>query len=90
MPILIFEGGLHAPIAVVSLIPHSSPSGSPSPWKNSITSGGQGAAPTFSACSSSIPSACRSRGAAPASIAARSFSNRRGTAKNQVGRTSGK
>ena len=95
MPILTFSGGLQAPIAFVSLIPHSSPSGRPIEWKNSITSGGVGAAPTFSAASWSIPSCSRraagsSTAVAPDSIAALSFSKIRGTPKNHDGRTSGK
>ena len=119
-------------------MPHSSASGTPIAWKNSITSRGVGAAPTFTASTWSSPSlladlrehelvglgvllrparsgtsspACSARtflsptpsahsvacffasscsAATPASIAALSFSQMRGTAKNQVGRTSGR
>ena len=80
MPILTFSGGLHAPIAFVSLMPQSSPSGSPMAWKNSITSGAVGAAPTLSALRRSIPSFSRratstSASGSEPSIAARSFSS---------------
>ena len=75
VPILTFSGGLQAPIAFVSLIPHSSPSGRPMPWKNSITSGGHGAAPTLSADSWSIPSCSRS-GRIRASAASSRFARR--------------
>ena len=122
---------------MVSDIPHSSASGTPRAWKNSITSGGVGAAPTFTDSTASSPSRARildstsssalacswasssgigspawssatlrsptpsahsvaclrassSSAATPASIAALSFSQIRGTAKNQVGRTSGR
>ena len=110
-------------------MPHSSASGMPRAWKNSITSGGVGAAPTFTDSTWSSPSrarilestsssafACSSptssprtfrrptssahwvacffaascSASMPASIAAFSFSQMRGTAKNQVGCTSGR
>ncbi len=137
VPIFTRSGGLQVPAPQVSDMPHSSASGSPSAWKNSITSRGVGAAPTFSDISSSSPSAARildpTRPSAfayscassaetsspacsartlrsptsmahlvaclrsgscsasiPASSAAFSFSQMRGTAKNQVGRTSGR
>ena len=118
-------------------MPHSSASGIPIAWKNSITSYGVGAAPTLTDSTSSSPSRVRifdntsssafayssaSSGgssspacstltfrsptpsahsvawrlasscsaAKAASIAAFSFSQMRGTAKNQVGCTSGR
>ena len=118
-------------------MPQSSASGIPMAWKNSITSRGVGAAPTFTDSTSSSPSrartfertsssafayscasssgisspacssltffrptssahsvACRfassCSAATPASSAAFSFSQMRGTAKNQVGCTSGR
>ena len=128
--------GLQVPAPVVSDIPQSSASGIPSAWKNSITSGGVGAAPTLHASSSSSPRwlrslentassafstpsassegtsspACSSRtfpsdasnalsigtrcsegsAAIICSRPAFSFSQIRGTAKNQLGRTSGR
>ncbi len=51
VPILIRSGGLQQPAPVVSDMPQSSASGMPSAWKNSITSGGVGAAPTLQASS---------------------------------------
>ena len=42
VPILILSGGLQVPAPQVSDMPHSSASGTPSAWKNSITSGGVG------------------------------------------------
>jgi hypothetical protein len=133
---LILSGGFVVPAPEVSDIPQSSASGIPSAWKNWITSGGVGAAPTLHASTSSSPSIARdfdstcssacshfSRTSAgssspacsarerwrPSSIAAFvgprcssgrfstiasspafSFSQIRGTAKNQVGRTSGR
>ena len=47
------------PAAHVSDIPHSSASSIPIAWKNSITSGGVGAAPTLTATSWSRPSIAR-------------------------------
>ena len=131
------SGRLQVPAPQVSDIPHSSASGSPIAWKNSITSRGVGAAPTLSAsiwssprparifentCSSSFSNSsrrssgtsspdCSSRtffsptssaclanflrssscsASMPASIDALSFSKIRGTAKNQLGLTSGR
>ena len=43
------------PAPVVSDIPQSSASGMPRAWKNSITSGGVGAAPTLQASTASRP-----------------------------------
>ena len=60
MPILILPGGLTAPAPQVSLMPHSSDSGSPIAWKNSSTSTGVGAAPTLIASTWSSPSIARS------------------------------
>ena len=111
-------------------MPHSSASGMPMAWKNSITSRGVGAAPTFTDSTASSPSRARifestsssalanssagtssprafrrptssahwvacffaasSSASMPASIAAFSFSQMRGTAKNQLGLTSGR
>ena len=60
---------IDAPAPQVSLIPHSSDSGSPIAWKNSSTSTGVGAAPTLIATNSSRPSIVRS----PANTRCRPF-----------------
>ena len=56
VPILMRSGGLQVPYPQVSDIPQSSASGTPIAWKNSITSRGVGAAPTFTDSTSSSPS----------------------------------
>ena len=59
MPILILSGGFTVPAPQVSDMPHSSASGMPMAWKNLITSGGVGAAPTFTDSMASKPSRSR-------------------------------
>ena len=55
-----FPGGLQQPEPQVSDIPHSSASSIPMAWKNTSTSRGVGAAPTFTDTTSSSPSIARS------------------------------